>query len=99
MSQPGSEDNSKNDRHIEMEKLRYEHDQFRFMLWIILGAFLFGALVLIAAVGTPFFFLQDRPTADIAQFKDLAKDVLPYATGVIGFAGGLASAFFGRRGK
>ena len=43
------------------------------------------------------FFLKDRPMSDIAQYN-VAKDVLPYATGMIGFAGGLVSAYIGRRG-
>lgn len=108
MASKDSRDKATDDRESEREYnlkqtellLEFERRQLRFMLFIILLALLLGTALMIAAVGAPLYFMsissKISPT-DMAQFKDMPKDVLPFATGIIGFASGLVTALYGTR--
>jgi hypothetical protein len=76
-----------------------EKSQLFFMMVILVLTISAGTILMAVSLAMPMFFMASNPRAPpevLEQWGEAPKDVLPFATGLIGFAGGLVTAIYGK---
>ncbi len=69
------------------------------MMVILILTISAGTVLMAVSLALPMFFMASNPSAPpevLQQWGEAPKEVLPFATGLIGFAGGLVTAIYGK---
>ena len=74
-----------------------EKAQLFFMLVVLVTTISAGTILMIISLVLPIFIAAypNAPPALLQQINEAPKNVLPFATGLLGFAGGLVTAIYG----